>query len=101
MTIAGHVAGPRSLRGRTPLAGWAIRASPSNPALRILLRALGFARDALTCLASNHPWCGAPVRPSLAGRYSRHPWRSPFGPPSAFGRAPARLVVDARSAPGR
>jgi len=24
----------------------------------------------------------------MAGRYSRHPWRSPFGPPAAFGRAP-------------
>jgi len=29
-----------------------------------------------------------PARPSLAGRYSRHPWRWPFGPPSVFGRAP-------------
>jgi hypothetical protein len=36
----------RSLRERTPLLSSVIRASQSNPALRILLRALGFARDA-------------------------------------------------------
>jgi len=42
----------------------------------------------------------APARRSLAGRHSRHPWRSPFGPPAAFGRAPGRFVGPACNATG-
>jgi hypothetical protein len=43
---------PRPLRGRTPLLSSAFRASLSNPALRILLRAFDLTRDAIQGIAS-------------------------------------------------